>query len=74
MKGRQFIRILSLVQVLVISGQLHAQPYIIQGTIEHSGGGLIYLASYYGDRFSITDSLETSSGSFNFLLSESSFL
>lgn len=31
---------------------------------------MIYLASYYGDRFQVTDSMESTSGSFYFLLSE----
>ncbi len=53
---------------MVISGRLTAQPYIIQGSIEHSGGGMIYLASFYEDRFTIADSIETSTGSFLFLL------
>jgi len=56
--------------IMVLSLPSHAQPYLIQGSIEHSGKGQIYLASYYGDRFSVTDSMESTAGSFLFLLSE----
>lgn len=56
--------------IMVLSLPSHAQPYLIQGSIEYSGKGQIYLASYYGDRFSVTDSMESTSGSFLFLLSE----
>jgi hypothetical protein len=63
-----------LIGIIAIIGGLsfpsHAQPYIVQGSIEHSGQGRIYLASYYGDSFRIVDSLEATSGSFLFLLSE----
>ena len=47
---------------------LWAQHHIIQGQIEHADRGMVYLASYYGDRFTIADSLETSTGSFYFVL------
>jgi len=63
-----------LIGILVFIGVLSfpslAQPYIVQGSIEHSGQGKIYLASYYGDSFRKIDSLESTSGSFLFLLSE----
>lgn len=55
---------------LALSGQLSAQPYLIQGSIEHAGEGSIYLASYYGDSFRLIDSVENSAGSFHFLLPE----
>ena len=48
---------------------LSGQASVVQGTIEHPGDGQIYLASYYGDRFRIIDSMETSSGAFFFMLS-----
>ena len=60
-----------LVLLLLMSwGRLSAQPYLIQGNIEHAGPGKIYLASYYGDHFSLIDSLESGSGSFHFFLSD----
>ena len=68
MMFRQLIGILGFMYADV--EQSNAQPYVIQGSIEHSGQGMVYLASYYGDRFRIADSLETTSGSFLFLLSE----
>lgn len=49
---------------------LLAQPYIIQGTIEDAEEGKVYLASYYGDRFTVVDSLESASGFFYFMLGE----
>jgi thiol-disulfide isomerase/thioredoxin len=64
---RQTLLILGL--FIPLSGALTAQPYIIQGNIEHSDQGMIYLASYYGDRFRVADSMENSEGSFHFLLS-----
>lgn len=67
MKGKHFIGILSF--IMLISGELPAQPYIIQGNIEHPGEGTIYLLSYYGDRFLLADSVDSKTGSFNFLLS-----
>ncbi len=48
---------------------LSGQSIVIKGTVEHAGDGQIYLASYYGDRFRIIDSMESSSGAFYFLLS-----
>lgn len=65
---RQLAGILLL--VLVNTSTSFAQPYLVQGSIEHSGQGLIYLASYYGDRFRVADSIDSSSGSFLFMLSD----
>lgn len=59
-----------LVVLLLISASIKAQPYLIRGSIEHPGPGQIYLASYYGDSFTVVDSLKSSSGDFLFLLSE----
>ena len=56
--------------IMVLSLPSHAQPYLIQGSIEYSSEGRIYLASYYGDHFSVIDSIENESGSFHFLLPE----
>lgn len=56
----------------LLSVPAYAQPYLIQGSIEHLAPGKVLLASYYGDRFSIVDSLRSSSGSFLFMLSEES--
>ena len=58
--------ILVLTVLLLISGTAGAQPYLVSGSIEHAALGKIYLASYYGDRFRITDSMEAVSGSFLF--------
>lgn len=55
---------------MVLTGTINAQPYLISGNIQHAAEGKIYLASYYGDRFRITDSVEAGSGSFLFILSE----
>lgn len=65
---RQFLSILVLLGLF--GGSSLAQPYLIQGNIEHAPPGKIYLASYYGDRFIVADSLESQSGDFLFLLSE----
>ena len=47
---------------------LQGQSWIIQGNIEHAEPGHVWLASYYGDRFDVIDSMETSSGFFYFVL------
>lgn len=65
MKQQLLIFILLLTGASCLSGQVS----VVQGTIEHAGDGQIYLASYYGDRFRIIDSMETSSGAFYFVLS-----
>lgn len=52
----------------MVSGAV-GQPYTISGTIEHAEEGEIRLASYYGDRFRIVDSIHSESGFFYFLLS-----
>ena len=57
MKQQLLIFILLLTGASCLSGQVS----VVQGTIEHAGDGQIYLASYYGDRFRIIDSMETSS-------------
>jgi len=51
---------------------LHGQSWLIQGTIENAVEGPVLLASYYGDRFSVVDSMDTKSGFFYFMLSEES--
>ncbi|MCP4312004.1 MAG: AhpC/TSA family protein [Bacteroidetes bacterium] len=56
--------------LMLLCGRIQAQPYLVQGSIEYAGEGSIYLASYYGDRFRIVDSVENSGGTFHFLLSE----
>ncbi len=48
---------------------LDGQSWLIQGTIEHAEEGMVRLASYYGDRFRVVDSMDTSSGFFYFVLS-----
>ena len=68
MRSRYLIGILGL--IAAFSGRLSAQPYLIQGNIEHVAEGNIYLASYYGDHFTIIDSVENGAGSFHFLLPE----
>jgi peroxiredoxin len=47
---------------------LDGQPNLLQGTIQHTDGGKIYLASYWEDRFSLTDSLDSPSGAFHFMI------
>ena len=49
---------------------LHGQSYLIQGTIENAEEGPVLLASFYGDRFRVIDSIDTRSGFFYFMLSE----
>jgi len=49
---------------------LTAQSGIIQGNIENAEAGHVRLASYYGDRFTVIDSMETSTGFFYFVLPE----
>ena len=49
---------------------LHGQSWLIQGTIENAEEGPILLASYYGDRFRVFDSIDTRSGFFYFMLSD----
>ncbi len=49
---------------------LKGQNWMVQGTIEQAEEGTVWLASYYGDRFRVTDSMETSSGFFYFVLPE----
>jgi thiol-disulfide isomerase/thioredoxin len=51
---------------------LHGQSWLIQGTIENAVEGPVLLASYYGDGFSVVDSMDTNSGFFYFMLSEDS--
>ncbi len=67
---RTFLIALLLLPVMAGWGRLQAQPYIIQGTIQNAGEGEIYLASYYGDQFTVVDSLESASGFFYFMLGE----
>jgi peroxiredoxin len=55
--------------ILAITGTLCGQPYVIQGNIQHADRGMIYLASFYRDRFMVTDSVESSTGEFHFILS-----
>ena len=49
---------------------LHGQTWLIQGSIENAEEGPVLLASYYGDRFRVIDSMDTSSGFFYFMLPE----
>ena len=49
---------------------LHGQSWLIQGTIENGEEGPVLLASYYGDRFRVVDSMDARSGFFYFMLSE----
>ncbi|MGW8316967.1 MAG: thioredoxin-like domain-containing protein [Bacteroidales bacterium] len=71
MLRRRHYRLLILIILMVAGGlQLQAQPYIIQGTIENAEEGRVFLASYYGDSFTIVDSLQSESGFFYFMLGE----
>jgi len=49
---------------------LYGQSWLIQGTIENAVEGPVLLASYYGDRFTVVDSMDTKSGFFYFMLSD----
>jgi peroxiredoxin len=49
---------------------LHGQSWLIQGNIENAEEGPVLLASFYGDRFRVIDSIDTNSGFFYFMLSE----
>jgi len=64
---RRSIPLISL--ILAVTGTLCGQPCVIRGNIQHADRGMIYLASYYRDRFVVTDSMETGAGSFHFILS-----
>ncbi|MFH0759063.1 MAG: TlpA disulfide reductase family protein [Bacteroidota bacterium] len=56
--------------LLIRVSTLIGQPFVIQGNIQYADKGMIFLASYYGDRFQVTDSMESTTGSFIFLMSE----
>ena len=56
--------------LLVTLQLLSGQSWLIQGNIEDCEKGAVLLASYYGDQFSVVDSMETASGFFYFVLSE----
>ena len=49
---------------------LHCQSWLIQGNIENAEEGPVLLASFYGDRFRVLDSMDTESGFFYFILPE----
>jgi len=49
---------------------LHGQSWLIQGNIENAEEGPVLLASFYGDRFRVLDSMDTESGFFYFILPE----
>ena len=51
---------------------LQAQSWVIQGNIENAEEGPVLLASYYGDRFRVVDSIDVRSGFFYFMCSEAS--
>ena len=51
---------------------LPGQDWLIQGTIEHGDGGEVLLAAYYGDRFSVIDSMKSADGFFYFVVPEAS--
>ena len=56
--------------LLVSISPLAGQPRVIKGMLQNAGEGKIYLASFYGDRFTIVDSTESGTGSFYFMLSD----
>lgn len=60
----------SITLLLVTLQLLSGQSWLIQGNIEDCEKGAVLLASYYGDQFSVVDSMETASGFFYFVLSE----
>lgn len=68
MKNAKFIVIAGIIASLFF--RVECQPYLIRGSIEHTDGGTIYLASFYGDSFVVSDSMESPSGSFHFMLSD----
>jgi peroxiredoxin len=49
---------------------LPGQSWLIQGNIENAEEGPVLLASFYGDRFRVLDSMDTESGFFYFILPE----
>jgi thiol-disulfide isomerase/thioredoxin len=55
--------------LLCILHPLYSQSWLIPGNIEHVEEGPVKLASYYGDRFKVVDSMDTKSGFFYFILS-----
>ena len=55
-----------------LSQAVQGQDWVIQGTIENAEPGQVLLASYYGDSFSVADSMDSASGFFYFMLPEAS--
>ena len=55
---------------IFLASSVLSQSYVISGYIEHAEEGQVLLASYFGDRFRVIDSLDTSTGSFYFMLTE----
>jgi peroxiredoxin len=49
---------------------LSGQTWVIQGTIENCENGKIHLTAFYGDSFTVVDSMDTHSGFFYFMLSD----
>ncbi len=71
MKQSDGIRmVLAGVLLVITMSMVSGQPWVVKGTLARAEKGKIYLASYYGDRFRVADSMETGSGSFYFLLNE----
>jgi len=54
--------------LMILRLPLQGQPYVIEGSIQHAGDTKVYLASYYGDSFRITDSISASGGSYQFII------
>ncbi len=54
----------------LLLSDVSGQSCIVSGTIEHAEEGQVLLASYYGDRFRVVDSMETGAGFFYFMLSD----
>lgn len=63
MRRQAFIFVFLLGTVNLLQGQ----PWVLQGTIENAEEGPVLLASFYGDRFRVLDSIHTESGSFYFM-------
>jgi hypothetical protein len=61
-------RTLLLIGMLVLGAfSLRGQSHIVRGSIANAEKGQVYLAAFHGDRYSVVDSMQTTSGDFHFL-------
>ena len=57
---RAMNRTLLLIGILVLGAfRLWGQSHMVSGSIANAEKGLVYLATFYGDRYSAVDSIQT---------------